>query len=382
MSNKPTNRKKVLFLITKSNWGGAQRYVYDLATHLDVTQFEPVVVLGGSGPLAELLTHAGIRTIRMDSLRRDIGLKHDWQFARELWRLLKDERPDILHVNSSKAGGIGALFGRLQRIPRIIFTAHGWAFNEDRPYWQRLLITVLHWTTVLLSHRTIAVSQGMRAQLRLPGAQQRMRVIHPGRTIGVMYSRTDARTKLYQTATSLDPSKRRVWVGTIAELHPIKQLDVLIRAAAQLTTDHPELQFVIIGDGELRNKLSKEIEYQKLTGTVVLTGEILDAARFLNAFDYFVLPSRSESYGYVLHEAGLAGLPVVASKVGGIPDIIQDQKTGLLVESGNVTALVTALKRLVHDQALRERLAHELQIQMRERTVEKMTRATEAIYTL
>jgi len=152
------NRKKVLFLITKSNWGGAQRYVYDLATHLDQTKFEPVVALGGDGELVTLLDHAGVRVIRINSLTRDISLKKEKEFASELYKIIRIEKPDILHVNSSKAGGVGTALGRILRVPRIIFTAHGWAFNEERPWWQRMVIKFLHWVTVLLSHRTIAVS--------------------------------------------------------------------------------------------------------------------------------------------------------------------------------------------------------------------------------
>ncbi len=190
------HRKKVLFLITKSNWGGAQRYVYDLATNLDLAQFEPVVALGGRGQLADLLTHAGVRVVYLETLTRDISLKQEVAFCAELWRCLRRERPAIFHVNSSKAGGVGTMLGRIARVSRIIFTAHGWAFNEDRPWWQKYLITVLHWLTVLLSHKTIAVSHSIIAQMQWPGAQRKMKLIFPGRTIGPMYARDEARAKI------------------------------------------------------------------------------------------------------------------------------------------------------------------------------------------
>lgn len=127
-------REKILFLITKSNWGGAQRYVYDLAVTLDKEQFEPIVVLGGDGVLKNMLEHAHIRTISIKTLQRDVSIKKEFAFANELRKIIKEEKPSVLHVNSSKAGGVGALIGRLTGVPRIIFTAHGWAFNEqDQP---------------------------------------------------------------------------------------------------------------------------------------------------------------------------------------------------------------------------------------------------------
>jgi len=189
-------KKKVLFLITKSNWGGAQRYVYDLATNLDYEKFEPVVALGGDGILADMLENAGIRVITIESLGRDISVKKEWAFACELWKILRTEKPDVFHVNSSKAGGVGTLLGRLLRIHHVIFTAHGWAFNEDRPLWQRLIIKFLHWVTVILSHRTIAVSSAIVKEMNWPAAERKMKIVNPGRTIGPMYEKDASREKI------------------------------------------------------------------------------------------------------------------------------------------------------------------------------------------
>ena len=150
-------KKKVLFLITKSNFGGAQRYVFDLATHLDRDRYAVAVALGGNGSLIEKLTEAAIRVIRIPGLQRNISFKKELLSFWQIHKLLKAERPDVLHVNSSKAGGIGAFIGRLHRVPCIVYTAHGWAFNEDRSLVSRLLVGFLHWLTILFAHHTITV---------------------------------------------------------------------------------------------------------------------------------------------------------------------------------------------------------------------------------
>lgn len=186
-----TQRKKVLLLITKSNWGGAQRYVYDLATNLDPERFFVSVALGGEGTLATMLHHAGIPTTTLQTLENRASARVAWEAGRELYSLLKVEQPDVLHLNSSVAGFVGALAGRLARVPKIIFTCHGWTFNEDRPFFERLIFKTIHWLTVLLSHRTIAVSNGVLAQMSWPGAHKKMKVIHPGRSIGAMYERDE-----------------------------------------------------------------------------------------------------------------------------------------------------------------------------------------------
>jgi len=381
MSNHQSHKKKVLYLITKSNWGGAQRYVYDLATTLDKGAFEPVVAMGGEGILSEMLHNAGIRTIILDEMKNKLSLSQARKAMRELRTVLKHERPDVLHVNSSTAGLVGALVGHTTRVPHIIFTAHGWAFNEDRPLWQRLIIKTLHYVTVLLSDRTIAVSRAIVSQMNWPFAQRKMKVINPGRTIGVTYERTEAREKLIGFCPELAPYQHDTWLVTIAELHPIKRHLVLLDAFRQLPTSDKPLRLILIGEGKERARIETYIATHHLENRVILTGNITEAARFLKAFDLFVLASKSESYGYVLHEAGLAGVPIVATNVGGIPDIIEQHKTGLLVPPDNAPALETAMHSLLVDDMQKAAYATALQTEVMSRSVVKMARQTESLYT-
>jgi len=377
-------KKKVLFLITKSTWGGAQRYVFDLATGIDQTKFEAVVALGGEGELTSRLDNSGIRVIKIDSLKRDISLKQEWAFFKELFLIIKKEKPDILHVNSSKAGGVGTFLGRLLLVPRVVFTAHGWAFNEDRPLWQRIIIKVLHWLTVMLSHRTIVVSEAILNQLAWIGVEKKAKLLYPGRNIGVMYEKEEARTKILELIpqATFGPKDKGLWLGNIAELHPIKRQSVLLASIPPLIQKYPELKVFIIGEGGERIKLETQIQDLKLGQNVFLLGAISEAARLLKAFDIFVFPSKSEAYGYAAHEAGLAGLPVVATRVGGLPEIITDRESGLLVEADDAAALTDALLELIDNKPLREELSQTLKAKMTARSLEKMLRGTESLYTL
>ncbi|MEK7585082.1 MAG: glycosyltransferase, partial [Patescibacteria group bacterium] len=123
---------KIIFVVTKGNWGGVQRYVYDLATSLPKRQFEPLVVVGQGEILKSKLAAAGVECQSLARLGRDVRLTDDFHSFWALFKLFRREQPSIVHLNSSKVGVIGALAGRLARVPRIIFTAHGWASNEDR----------------------------------------------------------------------------------------------------------------------------------------------------------------------------------------------------------------------------------------------------------
>ncbi len=376
-------RKKILYLITKSNWGGAQRYVFDLVTHLNKDKFEVVVALGGTGILYEQLKHAGIKTISIASLERDITLKKELLFIRELWKIISKEKPEIIHLNSSKVGILGSIISRLKRVPLIIFTAHGWFFNENRPKWQKISSKTLHWITVLVSSKTIAVSTAVSNQMNWWGAQKKMKVIHPGRCIGVMFDRKEAREFLSNTGDEeLQKLKTNsyLWIGTIAELHPVKQIDVLIKSIKILRNHGYKVCCLVMGTGSEKDKLTALIKHMKLQKCVFLLGHIPDAARYLHALDIFVLPSHSEAYGYVVHEAGLARLPVIASNVGGIPDIIKHNESGILVPSGDEQAIAKAIQKLKKNYRFTEKIRHNLKQSLQKRTVEIMTHSTEKMY--
>jgi glycosyltransferase involved in cell wall biosynthesis len=381
------DRKKILFLITKSNWGGGQRYVFDLATHMDTDMFDIVVALGGDGELSENLKKAGIRVIQIPGLQRDVSLVQEIRASKSIAQIIKNESPDILHLNSSKAGAIGALLGRLLRTKYIVFTALGWAFNEDRPWWQKFIIKCIHWSTVLLSHKTIAISHGMKEQMQWPLAQHKIHVIHLGRHVREPQARHQARKTIGMHVTEkygkgvLSAHMDNIWIGSLSELHPIKQLDKAINAFALLKPDFPNVRYVIIGDGQEASRLAAQIKTLGLENNIFLAGSIFEAGGLLGAFDLFLFPSRSEAFGYVLLEAGAATLPVVSTNVPGILDVVTNEETGLLVSPDSTNDLHTALRRVLTDDALRARLAAAHYKRSQLFTVEKMVSETTALYT-
>src|SRR3989344_3430654 len=220
--------KKVLFLITKATWGGAQRYVYDLATHLDANKFQPSVAYGTAGKLSDDLLKAGVETYAIRSLGRDIALTSDIASFFQIIRCIKNIRPDVLHLNSSKAAALGALAGRLCGVPRIIFTVHGWPFKEDRNPLARMLIHFISWFTALLSHATIVVSE------RDEEIGKRMWLI--GKKIHFVPLSIEPPVYLsrYEATTKLGISSNDKCIVTIAELTKNKGITYVIEAVAQL----------------------------------------------------------------------------------------------------------------------------------------------------
>jgi glycosyltransferase involved in cell wall biosynthesis len=340
---------KVLIVITKSSWGGAQRYVYDLATSLAKQGQDVAVAYGTPGLLNERLGAAGIRTIPLSSLKRDVSLLDEPRAFFGLLSLLRRERPDVLHLNSSKAGALGALAGRLARVPRIVFTAHGWAWNEDRPLWQKAAIAFFAYLTVLLSHATICVSQAVKHAARwMPLPASRFMVIRNGLRPPPFLPREEARAALAPAIPE------RTWIGMLSELHPTKRVIDAVNAFALIARQHPDTALVILGGGQEYTDLELLIYERGLSGRVILCGFVPEGAHYLHAFDVFLHASLSEALPYAPLEAGLAGLPVVATRVGGIPEIVENRKSGILVPPLRPDLVAVALAECLDDPALAE----------------------------
>lgn len=377
------HKAKILYLITKSNWGGAQKYVFELATGLNPAEFDVAVGLGGDGELKTRLEAAGIRTITIPSLDRDVNVFSDTRVFFSLLSLFRKERADIIHVNSSKIGGLGALAARIARVPKIVFTGHGWAFNENRSELAKSLIRFLHWITIILSDETIVVSEHMKRQVgSLPFVTGKISVIHNGIAATDFLPKTEAREFLWKKsghATTMPEDM--LWIGTISELHPSKGLEYAIESLVRIRDEGGEFLFFILGGGQEHEKLQALIREKDLEQKVFLCGHIEKAARYLKALDVFTLTSTTEALGYVIIEAGQAGLPVLASSAGGIPEIIAGDQFGILAQPRNVKDISLGIKTLLGDSSLREKLGENLKTRVaKEFSFESMREQTLRIY--
>ncbi|MCR4311282.1 MAG: glycosyltransferase [Candidatus Taylorbacteria bacterium] len=409
-------RPKTLFIITKSNWGGAQRYVYDLAVGITEKGYDAMVAFGGSGSLATRLLAAKIPTEVIDGLQRDAGFLKEVRAFFNILSAISRNQPHIVHLNSSKTGILGALAARLYnssllilnlvhplppqdrdtirgykpvRHPvTIVFTAHGWAFKEKRKFASKKIIEYLSWLTILLSHSTIVVSEEDKERVKnFSWLQSKIHLIHNGVSSFAFKNRSNARTALAEK-TGITFTEESYLVGSIAELHRNKGLEYAVNALALLTrhllqkNEHPEnLFYIIIGAGEERPRLEKMIMESNLQNNVILTGEIENAPSLLKAFDTFLLPSLKEGLPYALLEAGSAGLPSVATNVGGIPEIIDDMRSGIIVRAKRPKEISEALNFLIEHKDKRKEFGVSLKKAIDTAyTLERMIKETTTLY--
>ncbi len=359
-----------MYVITKGSWGGAGRYVYDLA-HALTGQYDVSVTVGSGGALVNRLTADHIPTHILSALTRDIDATQDSTAFFQLLSIFRKEKPDIVHLNSSKAGALGAIAARIAGVPRIVYTVHGWAFNEPVSTLARVFRWVVSLITMLAAHRTITVSH---FDMLLSPLGLHSTTVHNGIAPVDCLPRSVARAEICRRAGIAED----VFIfGSIAELHTNKGLDVLIEATFAVDNIH----VVVIGEGEERAQLETLITELNLTDRVHLIGFVENASRYLLAFDAFVLPSRKEGLPYAVLEAGSAGVPVIASAVGGIPEIVGDQISGDLVHAFNIEKLAESLQEFTEQpntirryaDALKERVARYFNLS-------EMVRKTVAVY--
>lgn len=338
---------KILYLITKSNWGGAQRYVYDLATAFSAKGLNCIVAFGGHGLLAENLEKAGVPIRVISSLTRDISPLRDFFVFKEIYQLIKKEKPDVLHLNSSKAAGIGALVGRLLGVRCIVSTIHGAPFREDRRFFAKKIIYLLTWITCLLSHKVITVSKQDEHDIgQMFFIKKKLRTVY----LGLTYD---------PTISNLVQKERKIHILTVGELTRNKGFMYALQVMSILKEKGLLFSYSIIGEGEDRQKIEEFISIKKLDDVVRLLG-YQDAREEFHKYDIYLLPSTKEGLPFVLLEAGKAMLPVVATITGGVPEIIRHEETGLLVQPKDVEGLASSLERLINDRKYAKKLGQAL----------------------
>lgn len=380
-------KKKILFVITKSNWGGAQRYVYDLAANVPRDRYDAVVAAGGNGVLIDKLKSAGIRTIPIRALDRDISIGKEILSFFSLLAMYQRECPSVIHLNSSKAGGIGAAAAWIYTFlpgaskPLVLFTAHGWGFNEPRPALVRVAIRALSALAGIFQDVVICINSADAKSARRLVRKKKIVLIPNGIDAFTAMARDDARRELSRLVNSKEITPDEFLIGTVAELTKNKGHEYLLDALAALRGRGIRTRAIWIGEGELRDVLEKAIRSRGLEKTVFLAGFLDDAKKYLSAFDVFILPSLKEGTPYTILEAMHAGVPVIATPTGGIADSIQDNKTGILVPAADARALARAIERASRDAALLESLAKNARtVVQRDYTLERMLFATEEIY--
>lgn len=339
-----TMKKTILYAIETSGPGGAEKMLINLVESLDKDAFRPLICLLARGWLFDRL-----RTLGHEPLVIPLGHTPDIGWLRRAASMLRAENVRLMHAHEFYMNTYCATLSRLTGVP-CVTTVHGKNYYTDTWYRRALYRMASRHSTM------IAVSDGIRHFLseRVGVSDRRLTTIRNGIDIATFASTPNAKSAARQ---ALGLSQHQPIIGCLGNLYPVKGHTHLVQAAAAICRRYPDAVFLFAGRGKMLDTLRQQATELEIIGNVRFLGFRDDTPALLAAMDIFVLPSLSEGLPLSLLEAMAANTPVVASRVGGIPEVISHEQNGLLVEPADANALAQHILRLLDNPTLASTLA-------------------------
>jgi len=330
MSN--TNKKKIIFLITGSGIGGAEIVVKNLIFNIDHKKFLPVFV--SIRPLGTIGEEIGKK---YKAISLNASEKFNPLFLWKLFVVIRNEKPEILHCHLFHANLIGRIIGRISKVPFIVSTIHSDNFGGKFRYF---LLKI----TDFLTDITVVVSEKIKEDLvkRKIITINKIKVIYNG-----VPENKDIINKedIEKIKNNLKITNNYPILLSVGRLTQVKGQIYLIQALSILKDKYPDIKLLLIGDGPEKLSLVGEVNKLRLTNNVLFLGELRDISLFYKLADIFILPSLNEGFGLAVVEAMSNKLLVVASRVGGVSEIINNRVTGFMVNTADYTALYNVINK-------------------------------------
>ncbi len=357
---------KVAHVITRFDKGGSAENTFLTVRGLDKKKYDVLLIKGLSQEsrmseqeetaVAMNLSDAeknGVRIINLPSLVRSIAPLKDFKALFSLIGIFRRERPAIVHTHTSKAGILGRWAAFLAKVPVIIHTPHGHVFWGYFNRWKTSIFIFLERLTVPITEKIITLTeQEKKDHLRFSIAPERkFTVIHSGVDLSKF---SGATVDAFKMRKKLGIPEEAFVVGTVGRLTLVKGHRYLLEAAAKVVPERQNTVFAFLGDGELLTELTEMASSLGIKDHVKFLGWRPDVADVMATFDIFVLPSLNEGMGKVLVEAMAMGKPIIASNVGGIPDLVKHGENGILTEPGNVSVIAECIDILYNNSRIDE----------------------------
>ena len=349
---------KVMHIIARLNIGGAALYVIELVSRLEQAGYDSQLVCGvvgkDEGDMRHIADEKHVPVTMIASLGREISPIGDLMTIYRLWRLIRRERPDVVHTHTAKAGLVGRIAAWLSGVPVIVHTFHGHVFSGYFSPTKTRLFIALERLCALMSSALITLSTGLKHELTevyhiAPAAK--IEIIELGFDLSKLLAlHKDGRS--FRTDYDI-PDQMRL-VGIVGRLVPIKNHELFLHAARRVLDQRPDVFFALVGDGECRADLEVLAARLGIADHIRITGWISDLLPVYSALDTLVLCSNNEGLPVSLIEAMAGGVPVVATTVGGVVDLLDSGRLGTIVPPNDVEALSAAIIKALNDPGMQE----------------------------
>ncbi len=367
-----TKKYKILFYTDTPLYGGAEHQLYLLVKHLNKQKFTPIIVTRKSPSLETW--YQKIHQEKINLIITNIKSKNSIQNYFELKKIIQKENPDLIHAQiwNPMASKYAFLIAKKYQIPLII--------TEHDPFKLNFFKNIYKKLTLKIPQKIITVSkanQKLMASL-YSKISSKIITIHNGieenKNKITTQERNQIRKEIFQANT------KSIIIFSAGTLHSRKGYKYLIQAIKKIINKYPQIKLIIAGDGPEKKDLEKLIFSLNLTDKIILLGQRDDINKLMQAADIFILPSIKEAFGLVILEAMQNNLPIIASKIGGIPEIIQSKNNGILTPIKDPQSLAQAIELLITNKNLREKMINYNQKYWQNFSANKMAIETTKVY--
>ena len=380
-----SKKLKVGHIITRMDWGGPPdilRIIFDL---YDKDKFDMKLIMGDSENLSveteNFLKQSKNNVLSIKALKRNINPINDLKAFIGIYRTLKREKFDIVHTHTAKAGAIGRVAAKLAGVKYIVHTLHGHNFYGYFGPMGSMLMRFYELVMSKITDKIMALTKLEKKDLIDCGICEEEKIVVINSGVELEKFRVDNIDAASVRKEFSIEAENKV-VGVIARLEHVKGVEYFIQAAKEVLKKKTNVSFIVVGEGSLKKQFEAQCIEYGIEDKVIFAGWKEDVSKILSILYLIVLPSLNEAVGRVLLEAGAAGIPAIATNVGGVPEVVIDSVTGILVPPESGVEIAKAIMFLLENGGERIEMAEKAQQWIDERfSAEKMVKEMMRVYT-
>lgn len=345
-------KKKIVHIAQSA--GGVQEYLYMFLKNFDDENYENYLVVSQDYENNKEKFMDYVKDIYIVPMQREIQLKSDLKSIKEIKKVLKKIKPDIVYLHSSKAGALGRIALLFNFKVKILYNAHGWYFNAQISNKKKKIFALIERVLAIKTNKIINISKSeYESALKYKIASKKKMCIIEN---GIDFTKfKDSDKYRDETRKKLNIKDNEIVIGVVGRLSEQKDPMTMIKAFKEVYEENKNIKMLFVGSGDLEDNIKKFAEDNNILDKVIITGWVDEVEKFIPAFDIAVLPSKWEGFGLVLIEYMACNKPIVASNVGGISNILQDKVNGTLIASGDYNKLKYSILELINNTGLKKK---------------------------
>lgn len=338
------NKIKVLHVLQSA--GGVAKYLEDFLNHIDQSQYENIVIASNDYKEKESIIKNSTKIFFIDMVR-EIEPKKDIIAIKEIRKIVKKENPEIVYLHSSKAGALGRIALLFNRKIKIIYNAHGWYFNADIGK-KRIIYQIIEKMLAYRANKIIAISKSEYASAleKRICKKNKLCLIENGIDTNYYKDYENYREKMRKQYNIEDDA---IVIGIVGRISEQKDPITSIKAAEQIIEYNQKVYFLFVGDGNLKEDVVQYAKEKKIDSNIIITGWVKEVKPYISMFDIAMLPSKWEGFGLAILEYMICKKPIIATKIGGIANILDKEGAAFFIEKENVDDIVNHIKYIINN---------------------------------